>query len=71
MISDILLTRPATEWEMSDMALLSGCVSDPLIVEEYTTKIRDTGFHDVRFEAEQDPKEGQFWFSAAVSAIKS
>ena len=71
MVSDILLTRPATKEEMNDMALLSGCISGSLTVEEYTNKIRDAGFQNVRVEAEQNPKEGQFWFSSAISAVKA
>ena len=71
MVSDILLTRPTTEEEMNDMALLSGCVSGSLTVQEYTKKMRDAGFDNVRLEAEQEPKEGQFWFSSATSAVKA
>ena len=67
MVSDILLTRPATEEEINDMALLSGCISGSLTVEEYTKKIRNAGFQNVLVEAEQEPKEGQFWFSSAIS----
>ena len=71
MVSDILLTRPATEEEMNDMALLSGCISGSLTVEEYTNKVWIAGFQDVRLEAKQESKEGQFWFSSAISAVKS
>ena len=68
MVSDIVLTRPATPDEMDDMALLSGCISGSLTVEEYTGKIRVAGFQDVRLDTESEPKEGEFWFSAAISA---
>ena len=71
MVSDILLTRPATEEEMNDMTLLSGCISGSITVEEYTNKVRAAGFQVVRLDTEQAPKEGQFWFSAAISALKS
>lgn len=70
-VSDIVLTRPATEAEKQDMALLTGCVSGSLPAEEYAAKVRDAGFEDVRMEG-QRPAQGsdEFWFSAAVSAIK-
>ena len=71
MVSDIVLTRPASEEEMNDMALLSGCISGSLTVEEYTNKIRNAGFQNVRLEAEQEPKQEQFWFSSALSAVKA
>ena len=34
-VSDIVLTRPATEAEMQDMALLTGCISGSLPDSEY------------------------------------
>ena len=71
MVSDIVLTRPATQDEMNDMALLSGCISGSLTVEEYTKKIRAAGFQNVQLDTEQEPKDGQFWFSAAISAVKT
>ena len=70
MVSDIVLTRPATQEEMEDMALLSGCISGSLPVGEYTDKVRAAGFQNVRLETEQEAKEGQFWFSAAISAVR-
>ena len=70
MVSDIVLTRPATPDEMDDMALLSGCVSGSLTVDDYTGKIQNAGFQDVRLETEHEPKEGEFWFSAAISASR-
>ncbi len=70
MVSDIVLTRPATSEEMNDMALLAGCISGSLPVEEYTNKIRAAGFQNVHLDTEQEPREGQFWFSAAISALK-
>ena len=70
MVSDIVLTRPATADEMDDMALLSGCISGSLTVEEYTGKIQVAGFQDVQLETEHEPKEGEFWFSAAIRASK-
>ena len=71
MVSDILLERGATEEEMEDLALYAGCISGSLPVEEYLGKIRDAGFDDVSFEVEAAVKEGQFWFSAAVSAWRA
>ena len=68
MVSDIVLTRPATPAEMDDMALLSGCISGSLTAEDYAGKIRVAGFQDVRLDTESEPKEGEFWFSAAISA---
>ncbi|MBM3945129.1 MAG: arsenite methyltransferase, partial [SAR202 cluster bacterium] len=71
MVSDILLTRPATDEEMNDMALLSGCVSGSLTVEEYARKIKNAGFSDVQIREESKARDGQFWFSAAISAVKA
>ena len=71
MVSDILLERGATEEEMEDLALYAGCISGSLPVEEYLGKIRDAGFDGVSFEVEAPVKEGQFWFSAAVSAWRA
>ena len=71
MVSDILLERGATEEEMEDLALYAGCISGSLPVEEYLGKIRNAGFNDISFEVEAPVKEGQFWFSAAVSAWRA
>ncbi len=68
MVSDIVLTRPATREEADDMALLTGCISGSLPAEEYVAKIRAAGFHDVHLDAETLTKEGEFWYSAAVLA---
>ena len=70
MVSDIVLTRPATKDEADDMALRSGCISGSLPVEEYLSKIRAAGFEDVRLDVEVPPDEEQFWFSAAISATR-
>ena len=45
-VSDIVLTRTATEQERGDMALLTGCVSGSLPAEEYADKVRAAGFTD-------------------------
>ena len=73
MISDIVLTRPATATEVEDMALMTGCVSGSLPAEEYVQIIRDAGFIDVKVERSQgeDVWDGQFWYSASISATKS
>ena len=71
MVSDILLERSATEEEMEDLALYAGCISGSLPVEEYLGKIRDAGFDDVSCQVEAPVKEGEFWFSAAVSACRA
>jgi hypothetical protein len=70
-VSDIVLTRPATEAEKQDIALVTGCISGSLPAEEYTSKVRDAGFEDVVLDGER-PADGsdQFWFSAAISARK-
>ena len=70
MVSDIVLTRPATKDEEDDFALRSGCISGSLPVEEYLSKVRETGFESVQLDVEAPPKEEQFWFSAAISATK-
>lgn len=72
MISDIVLTRPATESEKEDMALMTGCISGSLPVEEYAQIIRNAGFQDVKVERSESDAiwDGQFWFSASISATK-
>ena len=70
MVSDILLERSATAEEMEDLALYAGCISGSLPVEEYLGKIRAAGFEEVGYEVEAPVKDGEFWFSAAVSARK-
>ena len=40
MVSDIVLTRPATEEEMEDLALRAGCISGSLPMDQYI----ETGF---------------------------
>ena len=70
MVSDILLVRPASEAEMADLALYAGCISGSLPVEEYLGKIRGAGFSEVDYSVEAPVKNGEFWFSAAVSAVK-
>ena len=72
-IADIVLTRPATEAEIDDMALMTGCISGSLPAEEYAQIIRNVGFQDVKVEQPapgEDVWEGQFWYSASISAIK-
>ena len=70
MVSDILLERSATAEEMEDLALYAGCISGSLPVEEYLGKIRTAGFEEVGHDVEAPVKDGEFWFSAAVSARK-
>ena len=73
MISDIVLARSATEAEMDDMVLMVGCISGSLPAEEYAQVIRDAGFQDVKVERPsqgEDVWDGQFWYSASISATK-
>ena len=70
MVSDILLTRSATEAEMADFALRSGCISGSLPTAEYLGKLTTAGFTDVRVDTEHEPEAGTFWYSGAVSAKK-
>ena len=70
MISDIVLTRPATRAEMDDMALMTGCVSGSLPAEEYAQVIQNAGFQDVQVHGKHPSEDGQFWYSAAISATK-
>ena len=73
-VSDIVLTRPATEAEMSDMALLTGCISGSLPDSEYADAVRRAGFQDVTVVAApqaDEMAEGQFWFSATISGYKA
>jgi len=70
MVSDIVLTRPSTDEEKADMALLTGCVSGSIPVEEYAAKIKDAGFAYVQVDGEAPAQEEQFWFSATISAGK-
>ena len=70
MVSDIVLTRPATEEEMNNMALLTGCISGSLPAEIYADKVRAAGFQNVQLATEGTSEEEHFWFSAAISATK-
>ena len=73
-VSDIVLTRPATEAEMSDMALLTGCISGSLPDSEYAEAVRRAGFQDVTVVAApqaDEMAEGQFWYSATISGYKA
>jgi SAM-dependent methyltransferase len=69
-VTDIVLTRPATTEEKEDMALLTGCVSGSLPVDEYLQKVRYAGFRDVEYVAVAPASGDQFWFSAAISGCK-
>ena len=69
-VSDIVLTRPATTEEKENMALLTGCVSGSLPVNEYLEKVRHAGFQDVEYVGVAPVSGDQFWFSAAISGIK-
>lgn len=71
MVSDIVLTRPAIDEEMADLALLAGCISGSLPAEEYLDQVRAAGFEDARLEVEHEAEGEQFWFSAAISAVKT
>ena len=69
-VSDIVLSRPATEAEMQDMALLTGCISGSLPDAEYAETVRRAGFGDVTVVAAplaEEMAEGQFWYSATIS----
>ena len=69
-VSDIVLTRPATAAEVEDMALVTGCVAGSLPAEEYADTIRAAGFDDVRVEGEPKAGTEKFWYSAAIRAVK-
>ena len=69
-VADIVLTRPATTEEKDNMALITGCVSGSLPVDEYLQKVLHAGFHDVECVAVAPPAGDNFWFSAAISGSK-
>ena len=72
-VSDIVLTRSATEEEMENMALLSGCISGSLPDTEYADTVRRAGFADVTLEGSPpggDGWDGEFWYSATISGVK-
>ena len=69
-VTDIVLTRPATTEEKENMALLTGCVSGSLPVDEYLEKVRHAGFRDVEYVGVAPASGDQFWFSAAISGNK-
>ena len=69
-VSDIVLTRPATAAEVEDMALVTGCVAGSLPAEEYADTIRAAGFEDVRLEGDAEAGTEKFWYSAAIRATK-
>ncbi len=73
-VSDIVLSRPATEAEMQDMALLTGCISGSLPDAEYAETVRRAGFVEVTVVAAplaEEMAEGQFWYSATISGYKA
>ena len=70
MVSDIVLTRPASKQEVKDMALLTGCISGSLPAKDYLAKIRAAGFKGVRLDTEGPAAEGGFWFSATIRTAK-
>ena len=70
MVSDILLTRPATEEEAQDMVLLTGCISGSMPAEDYVAKIRNAGFVAVSYDGELPAERDRFWFSASIVATK-
>ena len=70
MVSDIVLTRPATKQEVEDMALLTGCISGSLPANDYLARLRAAGFKDVHLDTEGPAEEGHFWFSATIRAAK-
>ena len=69
-MSDIVLTRPATTEERSDLSLLTGCISGSLPADEYADKVRGVGFEDVWLDRQAGSGDGVFWFSAAIRAAK-
>ena len=69
-VSDIVLTRPATANEVRDMSLVTGCVSGSLPAEEYADRIRAAGFEDVRVDGESEGDDDRFWYTAAIHAVK-
>ena len=69
-VTDIVLTRPSTTEEKENMALLTGCVSGSLPVDEYLRKVRDAGFQNVESVAVAPPDDDNYWFSAAISGSK-
>ena len=69
-VSDIVLTRPATADEVEDMSLVTGCVSGSLPAEEYADRIRAAGFEDVRVDGESEDDDDRFWYTAAIHAVK-
>jgi len=71
MVSDIVLSRPASEAEYRDLALYAGCVSGSVTLGEYLGKVRSARFEEVRSEGEPDGEAGRFWFSASVWGRKS
>ena len=70
MVSDILLTRPATQQESEDMALLTGCISGSMPAKDYVAKIRAAGFEEVGYDGEEPTEGDRFWFSASITAKK-
>ena len=69
-VSDIVRTRPATEFEAQDVSLIAGCVSGAIMPEEYAGRLRAAGFEDVRVEVKGRPEEGSSSTSAMVFAAR-
>ena len=70
MVSDIVLTRPATDEEMKDMALMTGCISRSLPAEEYVGKVEAAGFVDAQWAGDPPTDDSRFWFSSSITATK-
>ena len=70
MVSDILLTRPATEEEFQDMELLTECISGSIPAHDYISKIEGAGFTDVACEGTIPTEGDRFWYSASITAKK-
>ncbi len=68
-VSDIVWTKAAPEGTKDDMEQWAGCVAGALLESDYTGKIREAGFEDVRSIATDYPG-GKGIASAAVTATR-
>ncbi len=69
-ISDIVLSRPATEEEQRDLALWAITLPGALPAAVYAGKVAAAGFEKVTLKIEHAAREDESWFGAAITALK-
>ena len=68
--SDIVFAREPTEQERSDLVSWTACIAGALTEADYASKLRASGFEDVRLEPKEGTAPDGNIFSAYISAMK-